>query len=304
MSSGVVTFGGMDTAIRFKNFIYRQELGELVWEDEPGHEVTKRLAPQPAKLLSLLLARYPGVLSQEEIKESLWPDVQVDFDKSLHYCIRQIRSALNDSATAPQFIETIPRRGYRWIAPYQQMEGSPPAVANNRPRGIIGVVIAGIFLLLGSLFYWQLPSESAADLLVESKEQPVRVAIMPFQPPAPSNAFAGNDVAVQLVEALTNAQEQPYEVIGPTTTEAYSDTSLRQLIQDFNIDYILNGRFTSTAGRNRLLAEVIRATDGAHVWVRYFEVGAPIDTIVENVQTGFRMQFQVAPPHSTTSSDI
>lgn len=293
----------MDTAIRFKNFIYRQELGELVWEDEPGHEVTKRLAPQPAKLLSLLLARYPGILSQEEIKESLWPDVQVDFDKSLHYCIRQIRSALNDSATAPQFIETIPRRGYRWIAPFQPMAGNAPAVTHNRARTLIAVAaIAGVFLL-GWLFYWQWPSEPATDLLVESKEQPVRVAIMPFQPAAPSHAFAGNDVAVQLVEALANIDGQPYEVIGPTNTEAYSDTLLRQLIQDFNIDYILNGRFTSTEGRNRLLAEVIRATDGAHVWVRYFEVGAPIDTIVENVHTGFLKQFQVAPPHSTTSSD-
>lgn len=284
----------MDTAIRFKNFTYRPELGELVREDESGREVTKRLAPQPAKLLSLLLARYPGVLSQEEIKESLWPDVQVDFDRSLHYCIRQIRSALHDSATAPQFIETIPRRGYRWIAPFQPMAGNVPVVAHNRARTIkvIGV-IAGLFLLIAGLFYWQSSSEPAAHPSIESKKQRVRVAIMPFQPAAPSNAFTGNDVAVQLVEALANIDGQPYDVIGPTTTVAYSDTLLRQLIQDFNIDYILNGRFKHTAGRNRLLAEVIRARDGAHVWVRYFEVGAPIDTIVENVQTGFLKQFQV-----------
>lgn len=295
MSSGVVTFGDMDTAIRFKNFIYRQEVGELIWEDKSGQEVTQRLAPQPAKLLSLLLARYPAVLSQEEIKESLWPDVQVDFDRSLHYCIRQIRSALNDSATDPQFIETIPRRGYRWIAPYKQMAGNIPVVVNNRRRAIIAVAVVVAFLVIGWLFYWQLPNEPTASSVTAPKEERVRVAIMPFQPATQSNAFAGNDVAVQLVEALTNAKEQPYEVIGPTNTEAYSNGELRRLIQDFNIDYILNGRFTNSEGRNRLLAEVIRATDGAHVWVRYFEVGAPIDTIVENVQTGFLKQFQVAP---------
>lgn len=295
MSGGGVTFGDMDTAIRFKNFTYRQELGELVREDESGHEVAKRLAPQPAKLLSLLLARYPGVLRQEEIKESLWPDVQVDFDRSLHYCIRQIRSALNDSATDPQFIETIPRRGYRWIAPYQQTGGGPPVPASNRRTAIIAVAVMVASLVIGWLFYWQLPNEPAASPLIEQKKQQVRVAIMPFQPAAQSSAFAGNDVAVQLVEALTNIKEQPYEVIGPTNTEAYSNRELRRLIQDFNIDYILNGRFTNTEGRNRLLAEVIRATDGAHVWVRYFEVGAPIDTIVENVQMGFLKQFQVEP---------
>jgi len=292
MSGGGVTFADMETAIRFKNFTYRQELGELVQEDESGQEVTQRLAPQPAKLLSLLLARYPGVLSQEEIKESLWPDVQVDFDRSLHYCIRQIRSALKDSATEPQFIETIPRRGYRWIAPIQQMTGNAPAEVDRRRRALIAVVTVMAFLVIGWLCYGQWPSEHAASSVLEPKEERVRVAIMPFQPAAPSNAFAGNDAAVQLVEALTNADGQPYEVVGPTNTEAYSNGTLRQLIQDFNIDYILNGRFTNTEGRNRLLAEVIRATDGAHVWVRYFEVGAPIDTIVENVQTGFLKQFQ------------
>ncbi len=296
MSGSGVTFGDMDTAIRFKNFIYRQELGELVREDELGQKVIQRLAPQPAKLLSLLLARYPAVLRQEEIKKSLWPDVQVDFDRSLHYCIRQIRAALNDSATKPQFIETIPRRGYRWIVPFKPMAGNAPVVTHNRPRTLIALAaIAGGFLIIGWLFYWRWPSEPAVSSVIEPKEERVRVAIMPFQPAAQSNAFAGNDVAVQLVEALTNADGQPYDVVGPTNTEAYSNGALRQLIQDFHIDYILNGRFTNTAGRNRLLAEVIRATDGAHVWVRYFEVGASIDTIVENVQTGFLKQSQIEP---------
>src|SRR5262245_28985548 len=76
------------------------------------------LQPQPFKLLSLLVSRAGRLVTREEIHHQLWGgNTFVDFEQSLNVCIRQIRTALNDSPSAPRFVETVPRRGYRFVAP-------------------------------------------------------------------------------------------------------------------------------------------------------------------------------------------
>ena len=76
-----------------------------------------RLQDQPFQLLAALVARSGEVVTREEIKEKLWPaDTYVDFDRSLNTAASKLREALGDSATNPRFIETLPRRGYRFLA--------------------------------------------------------------------------------------------------------------------------------------------------------------------------------------------
>ncbi|HWB81168.1 MAG TPA: winged helix-turn-helix domain-containing protein, partial [Nannocystaceae bacterium] len=89
-------------------FTFVRDTGEL-----RGASATTRLAPQPAALLALLVDHAGEIVSRDTIKQVLWPDTAVDFEAGLHQCIRQIRVALGDDAARPQFVETIPRRGYR-----------------------------------------------------------------------------------------------------------------------------------------------------------------------------------------------
>src|SRR5206468_1396463 len=78
------------------------------------------LEPQPARALALLLARAGDVVSREELRAHLWGgDTHVDFDRGLAYCIGELRSALGDTADNPRFVETLPRRGFRFIAPVE-----------------------------------------------------------------------------------------------------------------------------------------------------------------------------------------
>jgi DNA-binding winged helix-turn-helix (wHTH) protein len=92
-----------------------------------------RLAPQPTRILSILASRTGHLVSREEIMAEVWgKDVFVDFEHGLNFCIRQIRNALGDEADHPHFIETVPRRGYRFIAPLKEendalMAVDPPA---------------------------------------------------------------------------------------------------------------------------------------------------------------------------------
>jgi DNA-binding winged helix-turn-helix (wHTH) protein len=89
---------------------------------EPARELMKggariRLQQQPFEILQLLLARRGGVVTRDELRDRLWPDgTFVDFEHSLNAAVKRLRAALGDDARAPRYIETLPRRGYRWIA--------------------------------------------------------------------------------------------------------------------------------------------------------------------------------------------
>jgi DNA-binding response OmpR family regulator len=76
-----------------------------------------RLQEQPFQILQLLLARPGAVITRDELRDCLWPDgTFVDFEHSVNAAVKRFRAALGDDAKAPRYIETLPRRGYRWIA--------------------------------------------------------------------------------------------------------------------------------------------------------------------------------------------
>jgi len=128
----------------FADFILSPQDGTLVHR---GHKV--RLQDQPLRLLALLVERAGEVVTREEIQAHLWPEnTYVEFDKSLRVAINKVREALRDSADRPNFIETVPRRGYRFIAPVGVQFSAPqptvltpdPAPPIRQTDGAVGVV--------------------------------------------------------------------------------------------------------------------------------------------------------------------
>jgi DNA-binding winged helix-turn-helix (wHTH) protein/Tol biopolymer transport system component len=116
-------------ALRFGPFELDVRSGEL-----RRNGTTVRLQPQPLKVLLLLAGRPGDVVTREEIQSEIWPaGTFVDFEQSLNFCVRQIRAALRDDANAPRYVETLPRRGYRWVAGPVQTEMAP-AVVREWPR--------------------------------------------------------------------------------------------------------------------------------------------------------------------------
>jgi DNA-binding winged helix-turn-helix (wHTH) protein len=98
---------------RFGEFELNVDAGEL-----RRHHRRLKLQPQPFKLLVLLVRRAGNLVSREDIRHELWPDgTFVDFDQSVNFSIKQIRDVLGDSAERPLYLETVPRRGHRFIAP-------------------------------------------------------------------------------------------------------------------------------------------------------------------------------------------
>jgi len=123
--------GGEFHTLRFGVFEMDIRSGEL-----RRNGAIVRLQPQPFKVLALLAGRPGEVVTREEIQAEVWPaGTFVDFEQSLNFCIRQIRAALGDSAVSPRYVETLPRRGYRWVGGTVERIG-PPATVHEWPRPV------------------------------------------------------------------------------------------------------------------------------------------------------------------------
>jgi eukaryotic-like serine/threonine-protein kinase len=123
--------GGQLLALRFGPFELDVRSGEL-----RRNGTTVRLQPQPFKVLAVLACRPGEVVTREELQAEVWPaGTFVDFEQSLNFCVRQIRAALGDNAISPRYLETLPRRGYRWIGgPVERVTAS--AAVREWPRAV------------------------------------------------------------------------------------------------------------------------------------------------------------------------
>src|SRR6516164_8928053 len=137
--------------VRFATFEVDLRAGEL----RKGG-IKLKLGGQPFQVLGILLERPGEVVTREELQKRLWPDTFVDVDHNLNIAINKIREMLADSAESPRFVETLPRRGYRFIAPVSGT--GQPSAAEAKPTGRPGLragslealaVIAMVTVLLG-----------------------------------------------------------------------------------------------------------------------------------------------------------
>ena len=260
-------------------FWFHPETGEL--HGKSGDGEIKRLPPQPARLLTFLIDKRGAIASRDEIRELLWPDVEVDFDQGLHFCVRQVRAALGDSAGEPRYIQTLARRGYRLMVPVEiptePLDASIPAAepvpdlerTSTAPSyGSLGLSLAATVAVVIAAAVWMAagfapqPTSVPADTVelgdtVESGDisqtavppvvpaKPPTLAIMSFRAPAESPDLETHRIADLLLARFSAYAPARLGLVGPTTTAAY-DTDLHavsQLVRDRPVEFVINGRF-------------------------------------------------------------
>jgi DNA-binding winged helix-turn-helix (wHTH) protein len=146
--------GRLQGLIRFAGFELDVRAGELRQPGDQDRAKIIRLAEQPFLILTMLLERPGQVLTREEIRRRLWPnDTIVEFEHSISAAMNRLRQALGDSAESPRYIETLARRGYRWMIPVEAVEAAPsgppavvaPALTAPEPKpstaGLIGKTV-------------------------------------------------------------------------------------------------------------------------------------------------------------------
>jgi DNA-binding winged helix-turn-helix (wHTH) protein/TolB-like protein len=251
----------MSTPVSFGPFEFDPDNASLM---RAGMAV--RLQPQPARVLALLVRRAGQVVTREELRQEVWGDgTTVDFERGLNFCVAQVRAALGDDADSPRFVETIPRRGYRFIAPVQQAGGALPERGKRRTRGTVAVALA-LGVVLVAVVGWRLGVSDGRT----------RVAVVPFD-----NETGDDDldaVARGIADATVARLAAPerverVRVIGNAAAleRPRSFRDLKRIGADLNVDYILLAQMKRDDSGVRLIAHLIRTSDESHEWARSYD---------------------------------
>jgi len=180
------------TILRFDVFELDAGSGEL---RRNGDRI--KLPPQPFRVLELLVRRGGEVLTRADIRERIWCDSFVDFEQGLNFCIRQIREALGDTADAPRFIETLPRRGYRFLLPVE----APPAV---EPKAIRSLIV---------LPFRMLRPDPSTDFLAFSLPEALTTSLSALKSVVVRSSLAASRFAVGTQDLKTIAAEAHVDLI-------------------------------------------------------------------------------------------
>lgn len=261
---------------RFGVFEFDSETSEL---RKNGRVVA--LERQPAKALALLLARAGDVVGRDELRDAVWgKDTHVDFDRGLAYCLSQIRTALGDSGENPRFVQTVPKRGVKFIAPLTPVTAPAPIAANtilpnaiHRPKGLWRYELAvGVAILLGFGGVW------AFSRLGSQASPPVYIAVSIFDN---ETGLAQHDRFVEglsdlVVTRLTPLAPDRIGVIGNASIlrQPRNIRNLKALADALPVDYVLLGQFQRDGNGFRFITHFIRLRDQAHLRANRLTVAA------------------------------
>jgi len=243
------------------------------------------LQEQPFRVLAMLLERPGEVITREELQARLWPaDTFVGFDEGINTAIRKLRIAFGDSADNPRFIETLPRRGYRFVAPIhdaveapQRLE-SPAAgdVAAELPRArpgsrkslVVALAAAALLVVLARTYLRLSQSNSTAP-------KRVMLAVLPFQNMSndPGQEYFSDGLTEETITDLGQLSPEHLGVLARTSAMAYKHTnkSISQIGRELGVDYILEGSVRREGGEARVSAQLIRVSDQTHVWAHNYQ---------------------------------
>lgn len=236
--------------IRFGPYALDARSGELRREGE-----IVPIAPQPFRLLLALASRPGQLVTREELRREVWGDETfVDFERGLNFCILQARTALGDDAKNPLYIETLPRRGYRFVGNVGQA-----SAASARP--FRWIVAAAALLVVVAAIAWQ-------------RDQPIptgktMLAVLPFEGATP---FA-DGMTEELITHLGALQPQRLGVIARTSVFLYRDTkkSVRDIGRELGVRYVVEGSVRREGERMRVSAQLIDTRDQTQLWSESFD---------------------------------
>ena len=305
----------MPRIVRFGDYQADLQTGEL---RKNGKKI--RLSGQPFQILALLLEKPGELITREELRAKLWPDeVFVDFDHSVNAAVNKLREALCDSTNDLRFIETLPKRGYRFIGPvkardvpavHQVVATSPEPNASSPPEGLdrpyitrkyavalIAILVAG---LLPGLYVYsrrgRLPSSSVVPPIQS-------VAVLPLV-----NLTGNPDqeyFADGMTEALTTelGKLSTLRVISRTSAMRYKQTrkSVPEIAHELNVDAVVEGAVQRTGDHVAITAQLIYAPADRHLWAQSYEhdlrdILSMQREVAERI--AHEVQAKIAPPDS------
>jgi DNA-binding winged helix-turn-helix (wHTH) protein/TolB-like protein len=259
----------LENRLRFGPFELDPDGGQLRRSGAPI-----RLSPQPLKLLVLLASRAGDVVSRDEIRSRLWgSETFVDFEQGVNHCIRSIRSVLEPGPHSPTYIETVPRRGYRFVAPVLPAEagsgnGIPAEARPSESRPFLERPPGGWSTLSRRLAAWW-------DRLRLGRpvHRTVRLAILPFDNLTGDASLSGG-LTAEIGTHLSRASGERLHLLPACSAKALKETPQPVIAaRDKGIDFLLAGSVLTIADRARVNAHLVRVSDETQLWNESYEHG-------------------------------
>ena len=252
---------------RFGRFELDLSTGELRRDGVP-----LKLQPQPARLLVLLVSRPGEVIARNELAENVWgSETFVDFERGLNFAIRQIRAVLEDDADQPRFVETVPKRGYRFIALLEPDPSAAP-VPVAPPRRSVGIpIVIGVaaLLLVGIAIYF-----SMHRAVRPTGQDPIVIAVLPFDDMSTDRQpFLVDGLTEEMVARVTQISPEHLRVIARTSAMHYEGTKkgAREIGEELGVDYILENSIRHEGGRVRITSQLVKTADQTHLWAENYD---------------------------------
>ena len=255
-----------------------------------------RVQQQPLRLLEILLERPGEVVTREQLRNRMWPDASFgDFDQAVNVAIAKLRAALGDSADNPRYVETLPRRGYRFIAevavvnpPSTKPELASPTgssaaeirapfevpadMARRRISQLWKVLGVSVVLLLAILAVWIMFWRNGVSANPPSSTPIASLAVLPLENlSSNSEDYFADGMTDELITDL--AQISALRVISRTSVMPYKGArkSLRQIARELNVDAVVEGTVLRSGSQVRITAQLIRAPVDKHLWAQSYE---------------------------------
>jgi TolB-like protein/DNA-binding winged helix-turn-helix (wHTH) protein len=284
--------------VRFDAFDVDMRSGEV-----RKHGIRLKLHHQPFQVLSLLLEHPGDLVTREELRQKLWPgETFVDFDTGLNSAVKKLRNALCDSAEKPRYIETLPRRGYRFIAQVQngdlsngvapiELPGVIPAPPNLTEKGlgaeasVDGEVDLRPTRTSPARFWFVLGGVAALALIAVTyvmlrghTGRPTQAKIRSLAV-LPLSNLSGDSTQEYLADEMTEelcgrlARIHELRVISRTSVMRFKGTKLTvpEIARTLGVDALVEGSVIRQGNRIRVHAQLIRASNDEHIWADEYD---------------------------------
>lgn len=278
--------------VRFGPYSLDLDTCDLKVNGSPVH-----LRRQPAEILAILVRRAGDLVSRQEIIDAVWPGTTVEFDQGLNSCIRQLRRVLNDDAEAPTWIETIPRRGYRFLGEVEAQSERPQQDSQpTRKRFALGALSIGLLVatgLLAGVLRW--------TAWGRSEHEQVRLVVLPLVTEASDTMLTalGDLLTDELIDHLARLDPSTLGVIARTSAMHYRNSSLgaRAIARELDAAYLLEGSLAREGADLRVALRLIRADRQTQLWAT--GLAAPYDSLFGDVSEMAGSVAAMIVPHVT-----
>ncbi len=278
------------SSLSFGEFLIDSKAGEL---RKAGHRI--KLQPQPFKVLSILASRAGEAVTREEIQQEVWgSETFVDFERGLNVCVQQIRAALGDDPETPRFIETLPKRGYRFLVsvepvkdtapaapPLRKSQGAESATTSSTKTRLPDTAVRpkwgrrALFVFAATVAVFLLGYFGARRWLSARRAAgPIRsIAILPF------DNYSG-DAEQQyftdgMTEALTAEMGKIHGLRVPSRTSVMlykrEKKPLQQIARELNVDALVEGSVARSGDRVGVTVQLLDGARDQHLWGETYE---------------------------------